>query len=602
MSWSSVGYQRERRLQGVGVSFGIAIGPAYVIERGALRVPEYQIDDQDIGAECARFDGAVDAAKAQLRDLQTKARNLSGAAAEEFGFLLDAHTQMLAGSRLIRGVKAIISAEKLNGEAAIAQTLVQIEADFRTIDDPYIAARIADVKEVGARLLRNLMDKPTVGFDHAPLGSVIIADEITPSDTALMSPSRLAGFASVLGGAEGHTAIMARSLGLSAVLGVPGLLELIRPGELVIIDGTNGDIIVDPSDVTLESYRAKQHAFQMEKARLAAFKGLAAETQDGVVVQLKANMELPGEIAAALDVGAEGVGLLRSEFMFMNRPDLPGEDEQYETLRHLLVQMNGAPLTVRTLDVGADKLIAAVSNSAGGGADNDLNPALGLRAIRFALKNRTMLETQLAAMLRAATYGPLRILLPMITAPDEVMTVRAILADVVRTLQRRGVDVPHPLPPLGVMIEVPAAALAADALARVSDFFSIGTNDLTMYTLAIDRGNEQVAHLYDPLNPAVLRLIQFTAEAARRADIPVNICGEMAGDERFTALLLGLGLSELSMAPQSLPRIKRRIRALDYKTARDLAGEIMMLSDRQHIAGRMIRFNRDLDHVIAAVE
>lgn len=596
MPWNPSKDQRERRLTGVGVSAGVAIGPAYVVERGALRVPEYSIPADAVAAECARFSAAVEEAQRQLAALQQKAAQLTGLAAEEFGILLDAHHHMLAGSRLTRSVRAIISSEFINSEAAVVHSLEQIEEDFRAIDDPYIAARITDVREVGTRLLRNLMDKPATGFEHVPAGSLIIGDEITPADTALMDPARIGGFACIQGGAEGHTAIMARSLGLPAVLGAFDLIDVIRTGDLVIIDGESGEVIVNPGEDTRAAYARKQQAFAAEKAHLDTLRDLPAVTCDGLQVTLTANMELPSELDGVLGVGAQGVGLLRSEFLFMNRPDLPGEDEQYETLRRLLDGMNGAPLTVRTLDVGADKLASALGDVSAA----DPNPALGLRAIRFSLKMRGLLETQLCAMLRASRHGPLRILLPMITTSDEVMMVRDVLAEMVRKLKRRGEDLPETLPPVGVMIEVPAAALAADALARVSDFFSVGTNDLTMYTLAIDRGNEQVAHLYDPLHPAVLRLLQFSAEAARRAGIPINLCGEMAGDERYTALLLGLGLRELSMAPLSLPRVKRRIRAVHASGAEALARDVMRLADARAIARHLTAFNRDVDQRIAS--
>lgn len=580
----------ERQLRGVGVSPGVSVGPAYLRDRGSLRVPEYAISPDAAAAECARFNAAVEEARRQLSELREKATRLSGAAAEEFGYLLDAHFHMLAGSRLIRSVHNVISSELVNSEAAIVISLEQIEDDFREIDDPYIAARIADVREVAGRLLRNLTGGFDAGFEHVPCGAVVIGDEISPADAALMDPERIGGFATATGGAEGHTAIMARSLGLPAVLGIPELTTEVRSGDMVIIDGSEGLVVVNPTAETLERYADKRRAYAADQVALAALKGLPAESADGVTFTLQANMELPAEIESVLAVGASGVGLLRSEFMFMNRKDLPSEEEQYRVLRSLLKGMNGAPVTVRTLDVGADKLSSAL-----GVYGTDPNPALGLRAIRFSLKMRPLFESQLCAMLRAAAHGPLRILVPMIGTADEVRLVREILQDMARRLRRRGEDIPDPLPPLGVMIEVPAAALAADALAEVSDFFSIGTNDLTMYTLAIDRGNEQVAHLYDPLHPAVLRLLQFTTQAARHAGIPVNLCGEMAGDERFTAFLAGLGLRDLSMAPLALPRIKRRIRVMHCGEAKELADSIMRHSDQAEISRLLRAFNQQLD-------
>ncbi|MGH6929235.1 MAG: phosphoenolpyruvate--protein phosphotransferase, partial [Dongiaceae bacterium] len=383
-----------------------------------------------------------------------------------------------------------------------------------------------------------------------------------------------------------HTAIMARSLGLPAVLGLADLVGAVRNGDAVIVDGSKGRVIARPKPSTLEEYERRRGEFARAERQLAGLRRLPAVTRDGTAVSLLANLELPRETEAALAGGAEGVGLLRTEFLFMNRPDLPDEEEQYQALRTIIKGMDGRPITVRTLDVGGDKLAGALDVQPGGA-----NPALGLRAIRLSLKMTELLEAQLAAILRAGAHGPVRILLPMVSAMAEVRQVREILAGVVRRLKRRGTKFADPPPPLGVMIEIPGAALAADALAQVADFFAIGTNDLTMYTLAIDRGDEQVAHLYNPLHPAVLRLIQFTTEAALRARIPISVCGEIAGDPRYAALLLGLGIRELSMAVTALPRVKQRIRGLDVLTATRFARQIMDQSDSGRIAVLLDDFN-----------
>ncbi len=588
--------QTQCRLTGVGVSPGIAIGTAYVVDRRMGRVPEYMIAAGDIAAEHSRLAEAVGEARQQLRDLREQAGRLSGEAAEEFGYLFDAHLHMLSESRLMRSVHTIIEKELVNAEAALVSGLDRIAEGFRSITDPYIAARMQDIREVGMRLLRNLMKAPTTGFDHVPEGTIVIAEDVTPADAALMDPARIRGFGAALGGAEGHTAIMARSLGLPAVLGVTDILRIVKSGDRVIVDGGKGLIIVNPSGDMLADAVRRQRLFAEEKAELSLLRNLPAETLDGAEVTLKANIELPAELDAVEAVGAAGIGLLRTEFMFMNRTDPPDEEEQYAALARLVEGMNGHPLTIRTLDVGGDKLACAV----GSGFEAGANPALGLRAIRFSLKMGTLFDTQLRAILRAAVHGPVNILLPMITSVQEVLEVRGRVDALVREMRAGGVPIPDPLPPIGVMIEVPAAALAADTLARAADFFAIGTNDLTMYTLAIDRANEQVAHLYDPMNPAVLRLVQFTTEAGRRSGLPVSVCGEMAGDDRFTAFLLGLGLRELSMAPLALPRIKRRIRHLDSRDSAALARRVMTLADSQQIARELDAFNRQLDAQIAA--
>jgi phosphotransferase system enzyme I (PtsI) len=420
-----------------------------------------------------------------------------------------------------------------------------------------------------------------------PEGAVIVADELTPADTALMDPQRIAGFAAQFGGADSHTAIVARALGMPAVLGVPDLIQHARSEATVIIDGAEGAVIIDPTPETVAQYEARRDALTRERRYLNRLRRLPAVTRDGVEITLEANIELPIELEQATANGAMGLGLVRSEFLYMNRDDLPGEDEQYAVFSALVRGMGGKPVTVRTFDLGGDKLAHSLADHY---TEAD-NPALGLRAIRLSLQDRRLLDPQLAAMLRAAAEGPLRILLPMITHAGEIRRVREAMEQVARRLRRRGVPVPKPLPPLGAMIEVPGAALAADSLAAESDFFSIGTNDLIQYTLAIDRSDEQVAHLYNPLHPAVLRLIQFTVEAALRRNMPVSVCGEMAGEPRLTALLLGLGLRNLSMAPRSIPRVKQRIRALDMVATTRRARAIMDQSDTGRIAALIDDFN-----------
>ena len=578
---------REFIYSGLGVSAGVAIGPAYVVETGTPQVPEYPVAAEAVDAECQRFADAAAKARRQIKKLKAKALLLPEAAAEEVGFLLDAHMAMVSGSRLTRGVERRIRQDMINAEAATQAEITSIAHSFQDMADAYLAARIADVREVGALLIRNLTEREYQAFSMLPQGVIIIAEELSPAETALLDPGIVAGFASVQGGAEGHTAIMARSLGIPAVLGVHGLLAEPRNGAMVIVDGERGRIVLNPTEETLADYRARQSELQREREKLKGLRRLPSVTSDGTQVALYANIELPREIATALEAGASGIGLFRTEFMFMNRDALPDEDEQYEALRTVVEGMEGRTVTVRTLDLGSDKLAEALDNR----FNESDNPALGLRAVRLSQREPKLLETQLAAMLRASAHGPVRILLPLITTVSEVRWVREMLGTVAKKLKRRGVKLAEPLPPLGVMIEVPGAALTADALAACSDFMAIGTNDLTQYTLAIDRGDDQVAHLYDPLHPAVLRLIQFTAQAALRARIPVSVCGEIAGDPRFTALLVGLGIHEFSMNPNKLPLVKRRIRSLDLRSASRRAQTIMDQSDSARIAELLDEFN-----------
>ncbi len=580
--------RQELRLSGIGVSPGIAIGPAYIGDRGELPVSESRIGDSDIEGERARFAEAVQASAKQLRKLKSRATALPGSAADEIGYVLDAHLAMLANSRLVRGVHQRVARQRINAERAIQLEIEELGKTFAAMKDAYLAARIDDIRVVGARLIRNLLKKPYIAYSGLSGGAIILAEEVTPADTALMDPRRIGGFATEYGGPEGHTAIMARALGLPAVLGVLGLLERAHGDARLVIDGSAGTVIIDPSPETVADYEERHAEFVRERRQFGRMRRLPAVTRDAVEIRLEANLELPVELEQALASGAMGLGLVRTEFLYMNREELPSEDEQYEFFAGLVAGMEGRPVTLRTLDVGGDKLPEALAHYA---AADSANPALGLRAIRLSLKERRLLDTQLAAMLRAAAEGPVRILLPMISTIGEIRLVREAMEQVARRLRRRGVRLPEALPPLGAMIEVPGAALAADALAGEADFFAIGTNDLIQYTLAVDRSDEQVAHLYNPLHPAVLRLVQFAVEAAARRRIPISICGEIAGDPRYAALLLGLGLRELSMAPQSIPRVKQRIRSLDMVAATRRARAIMDQADSGRIAALLDVFN-----------
>ncbi len=577
-------------LEGIGIAAGVAIGSAFVIDSRIEFVPEYRISSDDVASEIERFLEAVEKSLEQVAKLKERVGRMTSAAGEELGYLLDAHTHMLSGSRLIRGVEDQIKGKLLNAEASVQTEIEMISQEFKAIPDAYIAARAQDVREVGGRIIRNLTETPFHGFTGLPDNTIVVAHEVTPADTALMDPENVEGFIAEMGGAEGHTAIMARSLGIVAVVGVEDVVHKIKTGDTVVFDGVTGRVVVNPDESQMAAFEAKRDALAVEQRSLDQLRDLSALTADGEAIQLQANMELPVEMAAALRVGADGIGLLRSEFMFMNRDTLPDEEEQYQILKSLVEGMDGRTITVRTLDVGADKLVEALDQE----FDTSANPALGLRGIRLALKEPAILDIQLAAILRAGAHGPVRILLPMITNISEVQEVREHLSAAAERLKSQKIEIADPLPPLGIMIEVPAAALAADSFAPHVDFFSIGTNDLTMYTLAMDRGNEQVAHLFDPLHPAVLRLIQISTAAANRAGIPISLCGEMAGDPRYTMLLLGLGLTELSMTPTAVPRVKRRIRGLDMTSVRKHSIAIMEQNDAQQIAQMLDDFNARL--------
>ncbi len=578
---------KEQNFDGLGVATGIAIGPAYVRQSGAIDVPERRIPKRKITSEQKRLQIAIRLARRQIRLLQSRATAKSGANGEELIYLLDAYLHMLQDSRLVRGAEKRIESDQINAEAAVKAEIASIANIFQSLDDSYIAARIDDIREVGNRLLRNLTKTPMRPFSAVPVGSIIIAEHLSPADTAQLDPDMVAGAATTGGSAEGHTAIMARALGLPTVLGTAGLTADVKTGDNIIVDGNAGRVIINPTIRTKNKYERRRSEHRKQTRRLDRLRNLEAVTRDSVEVILEANVELPIEMNMVAQAGAKGIGLLRTEFMFMNRDDIPTEDEQVAQLKSVIGVAGKRPVTVRTLDVGAEKPVAALLK----GIDPSAVANLGLRGIRLSLAQPEVLKTQFRAILRAANSGPVRILLPMISAVSEVRKAREILKKSANQLSRQGIKIPDPLPPLGVMIEVPGAALAADALAQHSDFFAIGSNDLTMYTLAIDRGNEHVSHLFDTLHPGLLRLLQFTANAALRARIPISLCGEMAGDPRYTALLVGLGIRELSMTPSSIPLVKQRIRELDLAAASHRVGVIMDQVDAGRIAMLLDDFN-----------
>ncbi len=572
--------EAEIVLKGLGVSHGIATGPAYLVQIEHPEPPEYALEPGQTEAEAARFDAAVRQAQQELFALKRKSTGLPGDAAEEIALLLDAHMAMLSGSRLVRGVRARILKDQINAESAIRREIDSIAGQFNRIKDTYIAARGEDVRNVGYRIIRILMNVPFLSLDDVPPGGIVLALEISPAETALLDPRRFSGIATVHGGVTGHTAVMARSLGLPAVLGLERkALESLHHGAPAIVDGIGGKLILNPTEATQRHYERRMQDLKADKATLDKLTRQPAVTTDGTEIVLRANLELPRETDNLPASGANGIGLFRTEFMFMNRNTVPSEEEQFETIVEVVRAMKGAPVTFRTLDIGGDKLARAL----GAHLNASANPALGLRAIRLSLKEPHLLEAQFRAILRAGYFGPVRILLPMVTTAAEVEEARIILHKCHDALKKEKTPMAADMPPLGTMIEIPAAALSADSLAAVSDFFALGTNDLIQYTVAIDRGNDQVASLFNPLNPAVLRLMEFSIQAGLRAGIPVSICGEMAADPKLTALLIGLGIREMSLGFSSLPRIKQRIRSLSIAQAENHAKYIMDQYDPDRI-------------------
>ena len=581
----------EVRIFGIPVSAGVAIGPVFRASEPTPEIVHHKIQAADCAAEGARLDAAITQSRKQLTKLRGRLAVLPEESQQELAPLIDAYIRMIGPSRLIRGLRQRIEEQLLSAESAVvAETdaiadaiLDRAEPGMSPDDQASLARRAEEVREIGRRLVRNLTRSPFRSFAGLPEGAVLISEALRPSDAALLDPSRLAGVATEEGGADDHTSVMLRALGVPAVLGAPGLAHAILPGDVAVIDGVAGTVTLNPGSTTLAAARRAVTAFARERQRYAKLRRLPAETLDGEAVELQANLELPLELPLIAQSGAVGIGLLRTEFLFMNRETVPDEDTQAETYRSIVEAMGGDPVAIRVLDWGGEKDIEALS-SAGFVPDvADTNPALGLRGIRMLLRHPELLETQFAAILRAAVAGPVRVMLPMVTTVAEVRAARDIYERVARRLRRRGERITEKLPPLGIMIETPGAALSADALALEADFFAIGTNDLTAYTLAVDRAETEVAELYDPLHPAVLRLVQFATEAALRMRMPVSVCGEMAANPRLTPLLLGLGLRSFSMAASAVPRVKQMVRNVEIDACARFSRRVMEQSDPARI-------------------
>ena len=575
---------------GSGISLSAAVGKAHVINSGLGQIPKYHVANIDIPDELKRFRNAVARAKKQIARLKAKTGSLTDATAEELELLLDAHAAMLVSTRLLSGIEKNIAELNVNAEAALEIVVAEVAQGFEKVKDAYLAARVQDIKDVGSRILRQLMKTPYQVYSKIPKGSIVVAKELSPADTALMDPANIAGLVTEQGGSDGHTAIMARSLNIPAVLGVTKIVSKIFDGDTIIVDGDNGRVIVSPDHDTLEEFKRKTEARRRLNRQLTRLRSLPAVTQDGVLVGMHANIELARDVEGAIHAGAEGIGLLRTEFMFLNRSSAPTEEDQYQTLKTIVTGMSGRPVTIRTFDLSADN----VPQSKNTRPNKSTKPLLGLRAVRLSLRQQRLFEIQLSAILRASAHGEIRVLLPMVSSIHQVREVKKILRRVHSRLQKQDKISTDKLPPLGAMIEVPGAALIADSIIQEVDFLAIGTNDLTMYTLAIDREDEQVSHLFNPLHPAVLQLIQITLQAAHRSKKPISICGEIAGDPRFAPLLIGLGVRELSMTSQNLPRVKQRIRALKTGPATRRAMAILDQTDEDQVQRLLDDFNEGL--------
>lgn len=578
-------------LNGVGVSRGVAVGRAYVLQRDQSAVAEYCIPPGLVDQEVQRFDAAIDAARDELKATRDK---IPVATPVDIVSFIDTHLLMLEDKALISNPVALIRSKRCNAEWALKiqrDSLVQV---FESMDDPYLRTRRDDVDHVVNLILRLLGHRPDrvktaskSGFE----GCVIIADDLAPADTITLQHEGIAGFVTEYGGSTSHTAILARSLGIPAVVGVRNAVGLLRHDETVVVDGDNGVVVVNPDERGRAHYvrqseraRRKQQAFESGQEHPSV-------SRDGIAVALCANIELPEDLPEMKRVAAKGVGLYRTEYLFMNRDAPPDEEEQYAAYLNVVRNLNGAPLTIRTLDLGADKIPSFVGRQAFRGRAS-VNPALGLRAIRLCLRDPGLFLPQLRAILRVGAEGPVKMMIPMLTRLQEIRQTMALIDQAKQSLTREGVVFDNNMA-VGGMIEVPAAALSVDAFARYLDFLSIGTNDLIQYTLAADRLDAELNHLCQSLHPAVLKLIHMIIEAGVHADIPVAMCGEMAGEPRYTRLLLALGLREFSMHPQAVPEIKHIIQGTDVQALARNVDQVLAMACCEEVENYIDRINAD---------
>jgi phosphotransferase system enzyme I (PtsI) len=559
-------------LHGLAVSSGITVGRAHLVSTARLEVAHYEVAPDAVDTEVRRFDRGLKRAREELASLKD---HIAPDAPSELAAFLDVHRMILADSSIAEAPRALIRERRCNAEWALVQQMERLSQRFDEIDDAYLRERKSDVEQAVERVLKALMGgkglaAPAQAEEHK---LIVVAHDLSPADMILFKRHSYGGFVTDVGGVTSHTAIVARSLAIPAVVGLHHAHRTISEGELLIVDGVQGLLVVNPDPLVLEEYRERQAELKERRRRLKRLKNTAAETRDGTPIELFANIELPQDMPEVLEAGAQGVGLFRTEFMFLNRADLPGEDEQFEAYRQVAQAMDGRPVVLRTLDVGADKAMGGID-----GVHNMPNPAMGLRAIRFCLAEPQMFLTQLRAILRASHHGKVRILLPMVAHGHEIDQTFALLEQAKNQLDDRGQPYDHDIE-VGGMIEIPAAALALPMFMKKLDFLSIGTNDLIQYTLAIDRTDDAVAHLYDPLHPAVLALVAGTIQAATRGGVPVAVCGEMAGDLQLTRLLLGLGLRNFSMHPSQLLPIKERILQTDLAAVQTLAQRVLRATE-----------------------
>src|SRR5438067_1059457 len=571
--------RQEIRFEGAGVSPGIAHGQIHVVRDDLDDVARYRISPSQIADEIGRFEAALIQTRMQILEMQQRIAESIGA---KDAAIFDAHLLVVEDRTLIDEVLRKLETDLCNVEWVFQEVATTYAETLNKIDDPYLRERALDIQDVTKRVIRNLQGKAPKTFLGLSEPHILIAHNLTPSDTAAMNRERVLGLATDLGSRTSHTAIMARSLNIPAVVGLHDITEKLETGQQVLLDGTNGFLIVDPTPETLKHYGEIESRRVKVMAQLKELRETASTTRDGRHIVLSANIELPEDVDAVAANGAEGIGLYRTEFLYLNRNTLPTENEQYETYRKVAERVRPDPLIIRTFDLGGDKLAPGTVD-----ISDELNPFLGWRAIRFCLENIDIFKTQLRAILRASAVGNVKIMFPMISGLDELRGAMSVLAECKKELCASKIDIGDKTE-VGAMIEIPSAAISADVLAREIDFFSIGTNDLIQYALAVDRVNERIAHLYEPTHPAVIRLLKMIADAAHANDIWVGVCGEMAGDVALIPLLLGLGMDELSAGATLVPRVKRAVQSLAISECRALVEETLKLQTPSEILARCL--------------
>lgn len=559
-------------MNGINASPGIAIAKAFVYQKKEINIEEKKSDPT---LEKNRFQEALKAAKTQIEAIYTKALAELG---EEDAAIFEAHGLLLEDPELTGGIESEIVCSHCCAEWAVKQVIENYTAMFEAMDDPYFAARAADMRDVGERLLNNLTGADCMDLSCLTEDVIIIAEDLVPSDTAQMDKKHVLGFATNLGSRTSHTAIMARTLEIPAILGLGDVTSRVKNSDLIIVDGNNGEIIIAPTEEECQKYQKIQHDYEKQQAELKALKDLPAITLDGCEVEMAGNIGNPEEAEAVILNGGEGVGLYRTEFLFMNCETMPDEEKQFEAYLKVAQRFPEGGVIIRTMDIGGDKKLPYLP------MDEEMNPFLGLRAVRLCFAQQEIFKTQLRAICRASAFGKVRIMFPMISGIQELRQAKAMVKETMAELKNEGVAY-DPEMAIGVMIEIPSAAMTADILVKEADFFSIGTNDLCQYTLAVDRMNQNVAYLYDPLNPAVLRLIKKVIEASNgKPGCFTGMCGEMAGDPKATLILLGMGLKEFSMSASSIPQIKKIIRSVTMAQAKNIANQALNMESGEDIA------------------